>query len=123
MRQTVGEEPSWSAYQPAAAATLLPPLGCRSMLGVEASLLLRGQNLRTIGVRAGKFLGYEIFLPELSQTCLKSLRANFCANIFSHTDHNLSGMTSEKGPHAILQKLGSTLKSNNVGRHFCPYFQ
>jgi len=33
-------------------------------------------------------------------------------------------MTSKEGLHVILPTLGVIFfKSNNVGRHFCPYFQ
>jgi len=106
--------------------------------GIHPSVLSKGAQrgrrcLFMIGLRAGKFLVGEGFLPEFPQTSTKSFLCNFYLQMLSHKDHeDLFGVTSKKGPHMIFCKpLGRHfLKSSKVGRHFhadfqgcCPDFQ
>jgi len=79
----------------------------------------------TIGVGAGKRLGVQRFLPEFSQTCLKRFR-RLCLQIFSLKDHEdlFLGWPPKKVFMCFSANVGRNfMKSNNVGRHFCPDFQ
>jgi len=58
----------------------------------------------TIGVGAGKFWGCEGFLPDFSQTCLKSF-GRLCLQMFSLKDHeDLFWDDLQKGLHVSFCK-------------------
>jgi len=64
----------------------------------------------TIGVGDGKFLGFEGFLPEFSQTCPKSF-GRLCPQIFSLKDHEDLFWDD-------LRKRVFMCFSANIGHHF-----
>ena len=72
--------------------------------------------LRRIGVGASEFFGVQSILPKFSQTWPKSFRANFAVRFLVWSLKN--------GLYLFFCKCCAPyLKSNNVGRHFCPDFQ
>jgi len=80
-------------------------------------------------IRAGasKFLGLRRIFAQISPNLPKKLLCTFCLQIFSNTDHEdflLCDFQKKRFLICFSANVGRhVLKSNNVGRPFCPDVQ
>jgi len=112
---------SWSCFRTPGSGTILHAKWC-----FDSHVECCGSCMvSTIGVGAGKFLGVRKIFVRIFTNLPEKIWATLPTNFFPQRSwRSFFGMTSKKVFMCFSANVGRHfMKSNKVGRHFCPDFQ